>query len=172
MSDDDDNDYDDDNEQWPKNDTCPVCCELFYEKDEPIVGLDACEHLICLDCLKLWAKEQCVCPLCRSKFSKALDASGQVVGEFKPNEPLRIDQQNFPMPNLQDDPCLSFSFYPIPVPLYFRIDLSNAKLGKLRPKIKQNLRLKMEKESRQKEQKATTTQQKRQIRQNMKINKR
>ena len=45
---------------------CPICLNLC---SNPCLT-NACTHIFCLKCLKMWKKIKNTCPYCRKKFSK------------------------------------------------------------------------------------------------------
>lgn len=48
------------------NDTCCICLDALVETDKQIAQLDACQHGFCAECLFMWLKTHCVCPVCRT----------------------------------------------------------------------------------------------------------
>lgn len=50
------------------DDACPICLGSFTDK----CAAGSCLHNFCLVCLKEWAKQRPVCPLCKQSFTKIL----------------------------------------------------------------------------------------------------
>ncbi|KAL7646733.1 UNVERIFIED_CONTAM: hypothetical protein RMT77_001988 [Armadillidium vulgare] len=50
------------------DDACPICLGAFTDK----CAAGSCLHNFCLVCLKEWAKQRPVCPLCKQPFTKIL----------------------------------------------------------------------------------------------------
>ena len=51
-------------------DSCPICLGTITDK----CTAESCFHSFCFVCLKEWAKQKAVCPLCKQPFSKILYA--------------------------------------------------------------------------------------------------
>ncbi|KAJ8328145.1 E3 ubiquitin-protein ligase makorin-1 [Batrachochytrium dendrobatidis] len=54
-----------------KNQECVVCLDIVMEKPDPRFGLLACDHCVCLDCIRTWRTNDSMgtaktCPICRT----------------------------------------------------------------------------------------------------------
>lgn len=52
------------------NDTCCICLDTLAETDKQIAQLDTCQHGFCRECLFIWLKTHCLCPVCRTVCTK------------------------------------------------------------------------------------------------------
>jgi hypothetical protein len=52
------------------NDTCCICLDGLADTDKQIAQLDTCQHGFCRECLFIWLKTHCLCPVCRTVCTK------------------------------------------------------------------------------------------------------
>ncbi|XP_042859472.1 E3 ubiquitin-protein ligase Topors-like [Penaeus japonicus] len=82
------------------DDTCPIC--LGHITDKCVA--DSCLHSFCLVCLKEWAKQKAVCPLCKLTFTKIMHdiKSETEYKEWKVPRPDPVAERSAGIPNIQE----------------------------------------------------------------------
>lgn len=82
------------------DDTCPIC--LGHITDKCVA--DSCLHSFCLVCLKEWAKQKAVCPLCKLTFTKIMHdiKSETEYKEWKVPRPDPVAERSAAIPNIQE----------------------------------------------------------------------